>query len=105
MNKSGFMLHTDKHYYIMLTNKRKLTIYMIYLFIGKLVDNFEIDQNTAQTILNNRKQYAEIRRKINRCIIGANEIYNIDTGKITRNYSADQVIIFEENKLDIFKGV
>lgn len=107
MKDRGYITTAGKHHYLLLTEKRHITIYVIVALVRKIIETKGFPPEKAETIINDRTALAEVRKRIQPCTleICADHIH-IEVGKSERpsvilNYPKDDdtVIIFAEGKV------
>ena len=74
---NGYITTTGKYHYILLTEKRKLTMPMLVSFLHTIAEKQNIPQNKVNDIINNRQALMEMRKRISPCLYD-------DTGDIIR---------------------
>lgn len=102
MKQNGYITTTNKHHYILISEKRKVSIYMLAAIIRKMAETQNLPPGRAEAIMNNREARAEVRKRIEPCTLEiSNDHYHIEIKNHTiLNYPIDEnvVVIFEEPK-------
>lgn len=75
MKQNGFITSTGKYHYILLTDRKNVTIYMIAAFVRKIAETQGLPPEKAEAILQDREARAEVRKRIERCT------YEVTDGK------------------------
>lgn len=105
MKQNAFITTTAKWHYILLTEKRRITIYTIAAFVRKMTETQKLPPEKAEAIMQDRAALAEMRKRIEPCTIEITDKYHIEVGNPERphailNYPLEEkcVIIFTEGK-------
>lgn len=108
MKQNAFITTTAKWHYILLTEKRRITIYTIAAFLRKMTETQKLPPEKAEAIMQDRAALAEMRKRIEPCtyeITGETPYHHIEVGNPERphailNYPLEEkcVIIFSEGK-------
>lgn len=100
MKQNAFITTTAKWHYILLTEKRRITIYTIAAFLRKMTETQKLPPEKAEAIMQDRAALAEMRKRIEPCTIEITDKYHIEVGKSELNYPLEEkcVIIFTEGK-------
>lgn len=105
MKQNAFITTTAKWHYILLTEKRRITIYTIAAFLRKMTETQKLPSEKAEAIMQDRVALAEMRKRIEPCTIDITDKYHIEVGNPERphailNYPLEEkcVIIFSEGK-------
>lgn len=106
MKKHGYITTAGKHHYLLLTDKRHITIYVIAALVRKIIETKGLPPEKAEAIMNDRTALAEVRKRIQPCTLEiCVDHIHIEVGKSERpsailNYPKDNdtVIIFAEGK-------
>lgn len=105
--KKGYITTTSKHHFILLTEKRKVSEYMMLAMIRKMAEIENVSPEAAAAELQSREARAYFRKQIETCTfdIVKNEYpyYNIVVGKPEKPHawlhiplSDKRVIVFGE---------
>ena len=108
----GYYTNTGKKQYVLLTEKKMITVKTIEAFLRKIAEVQAIPKEKCEAILHDRVSYAEMRKRIEPCnyerITGkAGEYHHIEVGKKPYSFincpidNADTIIFSEtaENPL------
>lgn len=105
MKQNAFITTTAKWHYILLTEKRRITIYTIAAFLRKMTETQKLPPEKAEAIMQDRAALVEMRKRIEPCTIEITDKYHIEVGNPERphtilNYPLEEkcVIIFSEGK-------
>ena len=110
MKEKGYITTAGKHHYIMITDKAKVSVYMIAAFARKIAEVRELPPEKLAALLQNRDAMKEMRKRIERCTIelcenSAGKYYHIEAGKAERPHMIsncpiedNMVIVFRETK-------
>lgn len=103
---NGFITTTNKHHYILLTEKRRLTIYMINSFICKMTETQNLPPKKAEELMRSRRTVSDIRKRIEPCRLEkCSDHYHIEVGKPEKPHSIINipltekcVVVFKESR-------
>lgn len=106
MKQRGYITTTNKYHYIMLTEKRRLSIYMVAAFLRKIAETQGITDQKLKAALADRAAIGETRKRIKPCTLEiCTDHYHIEVGSPEKphailNYPLSEkcVVIFEEQK-------
>ena len=113
---TGYITTTTNWHYVLITDKRKITVRMIESFINAIANNQNIPFEKVDAVLRDRKSIAEMRKRIVPCRIDSIEIdgkpfYHIEAGKdidkpsMFGNWKSESVITFTEENDTMLRRV
>lgn len=97
----GYLLNTGSNIYVLRTDKKRLTVYMIAQMLRKIVEVQHTDFGKMQDILHDRTATKELRNMIEVCDIEeVNNIYIAKTEGTISTCPVDngKIVVFEEEK-------
>lgn len=96
---NAYITTTGKYHYILLTEKRKLTMQMLISFVYAIAEKQGISTEKVNQILNSRDALTEIRKRINPCLYDdTTDIIKIYIGRSELHYPK-----YAENPIVLFK--
>lgn len=107
----GYVTTTKNKHYVLTTEKRKVTIYMITAFVRKIAEIEKYNSDWVDAVLHDKKCVAELRKRIDKCRLEKEgDMYTLIIGKpekpsmIGKFPISDHSIVefsetFENNKL------
>lgn len=105
MKQNGYITTTSKYHFVMLTERRRLSIYMIAAFLRKIAETQGIPDKKLEVAIADRATLGEMRKRIERCTLESGDHYHIEVGSPEKphailNYplTDKSVVIFEEPK-------
>lgn len=112
MNNNAYITCTGKHYYVLLTGKRRITVNMICSFLRKIAEVQNISAEKWVAIIKDRDACREMRKRIDPCRYeertgAAGNYHHIEVGNIDRPSTVincptaeNAVVIFTEDKVN-----
>ncbi len=106
MKQNGFITTTNKRHYILLTEKRNVTTYMLAAMIRKMAETQNLPSEMAEEIMRDSHTRREFRKRIEPCRLEkCSNHYHIEVGKPEKPHSIINipltekcVVVFEEGK-------
>lgn len=106
MKQHGYITTTNKYHYVMLTEKHRLSIYMVAAFLRKIAETQTIDDKKLTAALSDRAAIGEMRKQIKPCTLEiCGDHYHIEIGNpekpnaiLNIPLSEKCVVTFEEQK-------
>lgn len=106
MKQRGYITTTNKYHFVMLTEKRRLSIYMVAAFLRKIAETQDITDQKLKAALTDRAAIGETRKRIKPCTLeNCSDHYHIEVGSpekpntiLNIPLSEKCVVIFEEQK-------
>lgn len=106
MKKHGYITTTNKYHFVMLTEKHKLSIYMVAAFLRKIAETQNISETKLKTALADRAAIGATRKHIQQCTLEiCADHYHIEVGKpekpnaiLNIPLTEKSVVTFEEPK-------